>query len=114
MGFIRRLRKVVGWEIHDEESAENAARLLRKTCMRENIINTPLVLHSDNGCLPIDNNRAERTIKPFVIGRKNWMFSNSAKGAKASANLDNLVETTKANGIEPYDYINRLLTDISS
>ena len=42
-------RKVVGWEIHDEESAENAARLLRKTCMKENITNTPLVLHSDNG-----------------------------------------------------------------
>ena len=68
----------------------------------------------DDGHLAIDNNRAERAIKPFVIGRKNWMFSNSAKGAKASANLYSLVETAKANGIEPYEYINRLLTEIPS
>lgn len=57
----------------------------------------------------IDDNRVERAIKPFVIGRKNWMFSNSVK---ASANLYSLVETAKANGLEPYDYINRLLTDM--
>jgi len=68
----------------------------------------------DDGHLSIDNNRAERAIKPFVIGRKNWMFSTSAKGAKASANLYSLVETAKANGIEPYEYINRLLTEIPS
>ena len=73
-----------------------------------------LARYIDDGCLPIDNNRAERAIKPFVIGRKNWMFSNSAKGAKASANLYSLVETAKANGIEPYEYINRLLTEIPS
>ena len=42
-------RKVVGWELHEEESAENAARLLRKACMKEGIVNKPLVLHSDNG-----------------------------------------------------------------
>ena len=42
-------RKVVGWEIHNEESAENASRLLRKACMKEKIFNAPLVLHSDNG-----------------------------------------------------------------
>ena len=73
-----------------------------------------LARYIDDGHLSIDNNRAERAIKPFVIGRKNWMFSTSAKGAKASANLYSLVETAKANGIEPYEYINRLLTDIPS
>ena len=42
-------RKVVGWEIHSEDSTENAARLLRKTYVKENIVHTPLVLHSDKG-----------------------------------------------------------------
>ena len=73
-----------------------------------------LARYIDDGHLSIDNNRAERAIKPFVIGRKNWMFSNSAKGAKASAYLYSLVETAKANGVEPYEYISRLLTDIPS
>ena len=62
--------------------------------------------------LPIDNNRAERAIKPFVIGRKNWMFSNTARGAQASANLYSLIETAKANGIMPFDYMEHLLTEL--
>jgi len=53
----------------------------------------------ESGYLSIDNNRAERAIKPFVIGRKNWMFSNTAKGAEASAVLYSLIETAKVNGL---------------
>jgi transposase len=62
-----------------------------------------------DGRLSIDNNRAERSIKPFVNGRKAWLFSQNAKGAKASAILYSIVECAKANGLVPYDYIVYLL-----
>ena len=65
-----------------------------------------------SGDLSIDNNRAERAIKPFVIGRKNWMFSNTARGATASAELYSVIETAKANGIEPLKYIQALLEEL--
>ena len=64
-----------------------------------------LVRYVEDGRLNIDNNRAERAVKPFVIGRKNWLFSNTVSGAKASATLYSIVETAKANGLVPYDYI---------
>lgn len=51
-----------------------------------------------DGRLEIDNNRGERLIKPFVIGRKNWLFSNTAKLAKASAIIYSVVETAEENG----------------
>ena len=72
-----------------------------------------LVRYIDHGNLNIDNNRAERAIKPFVIGRKNWMFANTTNGAKASATLYSLIETAKANGLIPFDYIKHLLDDLS-
>ncbi len=61
------------------------------------------------GYLPIDNNAAERAIRPFVIGRKNWLFSDTPKGATASAQLYSLVETAKANGQEPYAWLRHVL-----
>ena len=66
----------------------------------------------ESGYLSIDNNRAERAVKPFVIGRKNWMFSNTANGAQASAILYSLIETAKANGLIPFDYLKMLLEEI--
>ncbi len=67
----------------------------------------------EDGHLNIDNNRAERAVKPFVIGRKNWLFSNTANGAQASAILYSLIETAKANGLIPFDYIKHLLDELS-
>jgi transposase len=58
-----------------------------------------------DGRLELSNNRAERSIKPFVIGRKNWLFSNTEKGADASAMFYSLIETAKENGLKPYDYL---------
>ena len=55
-----------------------------------------------------DNNRCENAIRPFVIGRKGWLFSDTVQGAVASANLYSLVEAAKANGLEPYAYLARL------
>ena len=58
-----------------------------------------------DGRLELSNNRAERSIKPFVIGRKNWLFSNTPKGATASAMIYSLIETAKENGLNPHDYL---------
>jgi len=62
-----------------------------------------------DGRLELSNNRAERSIKPFVIGRKNWLFNNTPKGADASAMIYSIVETAKENGVNPYDYLADLL-----
>jgi len=62
-----------------------------------------------DGRLEIDNNRSERSIKPFVIGRKNWIFSNSSKGATSSATIYSVVETAKENGLNPFIYLMYLL-----
>ena len=59
----------------------------------------------EDGRLEISNNRAERSIKPFVIGRKNWLFANTPRGAKASAILFSIIETAKENGLNPYEYL---------
>ena len=71
-----------------------------------------LIRYLDDGRLAIDNNLAENAIRPFVVGRKNWLFSNSVKGVKASANLYSLIETAKANGLEPYAYLRYLFTEL--
>ena len=66
----------------------------------------------NNGEVEISNNFAENAIRPFVIGRKNWLFSDTVKGAKSSATVYSLIETAKANGIEPYAYLTLVLTDM--
>ncbi len=71
-----------------------------------------LIRYVEDGRINIDNNRAERAIKPFVIGRKNWLFSNTAKGAQASAILYSLIETAKVNGLIPFDYLKTLLEEL--
>ena len=72
-----------------------------------------LIRYIEDGDLNIDNNRAERAVKPFVIGRKNWLFSNTANGAKASAMHYSLIETAKANGLVPFDYLMHCLEQLS-
>ena len=69
-----------------------------------------LIQYLENVSYPIDNNPAENAIRPFVIGRKNWLFSQSQAGARASANLYSLVETAKVNGLEPYAYLRQIFT----
>ena len=69
-----------------------------------------LMAFLDCGDVPISNNLAENAIRPFVVGRKNWLFCDSVKGAESSAIVYSLVETAKANGIEPYEYLLLILT----
>ena len=67
-----------------------------------------LVRVLDDGRIPLDTNLVENAIRPFVIGRKNWLFADTVAGARASANLYGLIETAKANGIEPGRYLAHL------
>lgn len=71
-----------------------------------------IVCYIDDGNLHIDNNAAERSIKPFVIGRKNWLFNQTPSGADASALLYSLVQTAKANNLEPFAFLKHILTEI--
>jgi transposase len=64
--------------------------------------------YTKSGNAGIDNNTAENAIRPFVVGRKNWLFSGTPEGAEASATLYSLIETAKANQLEPYSYLRYL------
>ena len=61
-----------------------------------------------DGRLELSNNRAERSIKPFVIGRKNWLFSCTPKGAEASSIIYSMIETAKENELKPYEYLQHI------
>ena len=67
-----------------------------------------LCRYTEDGRLRPDNNLAENAVRPFVVGRKNWLFSAHPRGAEASATIYSLIETAKANGFEPYRYLRYL------
>ena len=64
-----------------------------------------LTRYLEDGRLELSNNRAERSIKPFVMGRKNRLFANTPGGARASSLIYSLIETAKENGLDPYHYL---------
>lgn len=64
-----------------------------------------LIVYLEDPNVGLDNNAAENAIRPFAVGRKNWLFAGSPSGAQSSATLYSLVETAKANGLEPYRYL---------
>jgi transposase len=66
----------------------------------------------EDGRLPIDTNRVENAIRPFVVGRKNWLFADTVRGAQASANLYSLIETAKVNGLEPFAYLRYVFAEL--
>ena len=68
-----------------------------------------LTRYLEDGRLELSNNRAERSMKPFVMGRKNWLFANTPGGAQASSMIYSLIETAKENGLDPYRYLLWLL-----
>ena len=92
---------------------EKVGRVLPKSPLGEAISYTlglwpRLTTYLEDGHIEVDNNKAENAIRPFVIGRKAWLFSGSPRGAHASATLYTLVETAKANNLEPWAYLNYL------
>lgn len=67
----------------------------------------------DDGTIEIDNNAAERAIRPIALGRKNWLFAGSDKGGERAANILSLIETAKINGLDPEAYLRDILTRIA-
>ena len=67
-----------------------------------------LIKYLDNGFVLMDNNLVENAIRPFAVGRKNWLFSVTQRGAESSALFYSLIETAKANGVEPHKYLKYL------
>lgn len=97
-----------------KELEKNQAEVLPKSplgqAIRYSLNQWPkLMRYIDDGRCEIDNNRAERAIKPFVIGRKNWLFSASIAGARAGEIIFSLIETAKAHNIKPYAYFRYIL-----
>jgi transposase len=71
-----------------------------------------LVRYAEDPRVAIDTNLAENAIRPFALGRRNWLFADTIKGAKASAALYSIVSTARANGLEPYAYLRRLFAEL--
>jgi len=71
-----------------------------------------LIHYIEDGRLRIDNNHTENAIRPFVVGRKNWLFSDTPKGAHASAALYSIIETAKLNNVEPYRYLRHIFKEL--
>lgn len=71
-----------------------------------------LIVFVEDGRLALDNNKAERHIRPIAMGRKAWLFAHSEAGAKATALWYSLVETAKANGLEPYWYLRKVFEEM--
>ncbi|OPX86970.1 MAG: Transposase IS66 family protein [Pelotomaculum sp. PtaB.Bin104] len=71
-----------------------------------------LMNYLEDGNCSISNNLAENSIRPFTIGRKNWLFSGSPKGAAASAAVYSIIESAKANGLNPYKYLYYIFSEL--
>ena len=71
-----------------------------------------LVRYLEDGRLSIDNNHTEQEIKPFVIARKNFLFSGSQEGARALCVHFSLIRTAKSHGLDPYRYYVKVMKDI--
>ena len=71
-----------------------------------------LIRYVEDGRVAIDTNVAENAIRPFALGRRNWLFADTVNGAKASASLYTLVQTCRANEIEPNAYLRRLFAEL--
>lgn len=71
-----------------------------------------LKVYLEDGRLAIDNNRAENHVRPIALGRKNWLFATSVKGADSIAHWYSIIETAKLNGLVPYFYLKYLMTEL--
>lgn len=115
-------------EIRKEKSAELASKFFEFCEKNQGIIlpkshlggavayalnqKETLLRFLENPLLELSNNAAERAVKPFVIGRKNWLFCNTVGGANSSAIIYSLIETAKENNLKPYDYLEWVFENI--
>ncbi len=76
------------------------------------VVELPLRRYCEDGDLAIDNNVSERAVKPVAIGRKNWLFANTPRGARSSAVIYSIIETAKENGLHPFVYLTHLFEQL--
>ena len=98
---------------------KNAAKIMKGGALRKAIDYTLnqweyLIGYCERGDLMISNIMAENAIRPFAIGRKNWLFADTRKGAEASAACYSLIETAKANNLDPQAYIKHILDHVAT
>jgi len=74
----------------------------------------PLTRFLEDGRIEIDNNAAERALRPIAVGRKNWLFAGSERGGRAAATFFTLLESARRNGLNPFDYVRDLLERLPS
>lgn len=97
-GFAQRRFRCGGNEICPHQK-----RVLQRACL------SAFLAHGE---VDISSNFAENAIRPFAVGRKNWLFSDTTKDAESSAVVYTLVQTAKANGVDPYAYLLQILTEL--
>ena len=107
--------------LHEQHSRyASAVESIRQQAMRaahDYLINDKAAMSNSYLCIergdpPIDNNRCENAIRPYVVGRKGWLFSDTPAGAHASAVIYSLMQTAKAKGVEPYQWLWQVLRDL--
>lgn len=110
---VPRLAKIKQWL--DEKQPKVAPDTLTRKAINY-LINQwdHLVRYCEHGQLRISNVLCENAIRPFAVGRRAWLFSDSPEGAKASACMFTLIETAKANGVEPYAYLQWVFDNITA
>jgi len=73
---------------------------------------TKLSRYLDDGAVPVDNNWAKNQIRPWALGRKNWLFAGSSRGGKRAAAIMSLIQSARLNGHDPYVYLKDVLTSL--
>lgn len=102
------LDALFGW-LHTLEDKVDRSSKIGEAILYTLSQETYLRRYLEDGHLPIDNNDCERNLKNFAIGRRNWLFSKSIKGAESSAVIYSITETAMLNGLRPYHYLTYLL-----
>ena len=101
------------WSWEEKSAVSELPKSKLHTAIQYTLNNRQEFFHYlEDGNCSISNSLAENCIRPFVIGRKNWLFAGSPKGATASAGIYTLVETAKANGLDAMKYIKYILSDM--
>lgn len=106
------VEKIRAWLDGNFFAAEQLGGAIARAFVYLNNQFAKLSVYLEDGRLAIDNNNAERHVRPIAMGRKNWLFATSVSGATALANWYSVIETAKANDLEPYQYLTYLFTQL--
>jgi transposase len=106
------IRHIYNWIDENFFTAQKLGGAIAKAFVYLNNQFEKLSIYLEDGKLSIDNNKAENHIRPIALGRKNWLFSTSTQGAHALSNWYSIIETAKANNIDPYKYLCYILKEL--